>query len=465
MKTPERRKQTRNTAIPRATSTNPFSLKFTPATERAFLQDYYFHTILQTRPAIILGFVFYISFYLLDLLVVPEVAHSYFIIRFMIVGPAIILIYLLSYSRFFFRFNQLINLCGILLSGGGIVAMTLIRPEYSTPYYAGIILVLIYDYILMGLRFYWAAAAGWLVTLSYVISMLFWTALPLGVTSENFFFLVGANILLMFGAYFTEVLRRRDFYLRFQLKTEQAKVETINAGLETRIAQRTADLSKEIGDRKAAQQRTQRALEEKEVLLREVYHRTKNNMTVVISLLNLQAAEQHKHPVEDGFQQVADRIYSMSLVHEQLYRSTDLTTIDFIEYLRTLVLKLQSDFQQLGRQIEVDFACDPLAIGLQDAVPLGLIVNEILTNSIKHGFSDGSSGQISISSYGSLSDGLTLSITNNGIAFPTTVDLKHPSTLGLRLIQMLAEDQLGGKLSVTSDELVCYTLELGGELD
>ena len=132
-------------------------------------------------------------------------------------------------------------------------------------------------------------------------------------------------ILLMFGGYFTEVFYRREFLLQHQLKQGREKTEAINVSLEARVTDRTIKLQEEVAERKYAQEETQNVLEEKELLLKEVYHRTKNNMNVVISLLNMQSEEQKKNPTEDVFNRISDRIYSMSLVHEQLYRSDDLS--------------------------------------------------------------------------------------------------------------------------------------------
>ncbi|NQV29594.1 MAG: hypothetical protein HQ508_01785 [Candidatus Marinimicrobia bacterium] len=435
-------------------------LKFSPEIETAFINDYYNGTILRTRIAIFVGLVVYETFHILDYLVVPDVKTAMMWIRFGIVGPMIVIVFLLTFDKRFKRYNQFFNSIGILVSGGGIVVMTLISPHYTSSYYAGIIIVLIYCYMIMGLRFYWASGAGNIVVISYVIAMELFTDLPISITINNYFFLFGADVMLMFGAYFTEILRRRDFQLRYQLDQERRKTESLNADLEVRILERTAELELEITERKYAQQATQKALREREILLKEVYHRTKNNMNVVISLLNLQSAEQQKHPAEDVFKQLSGRIYSMSLVHEQLYRSEDLVTIRLDDYLPKLVAQLKYSFMYVEGLIQLNFNCEPVEIGLDRAVPLGLALNEIITNAFKHSFPDGMHGTIDFSIRKHKSGNIEIRIRNDGVGLPEGFNFENPETLGLRLIQLLIVEQLDGKFHVDTSDGVVYTIEL-----
>ncbi|MEA3286883.1 MAG: sensor histidine kinase [Candidatus Marinimicrobia bacterium] len=223
---------------------------------------------------------------------------------------------------------------------------------------------------------------------------------------------------------------------------------------------RTNKLQEEVLERKDAQETAQNALKQKDVLLREVYHRTKNNMNVVISLLNMQSAEQNKRPVEDAFSAISDRIYSMSLVHEQLYRSEDLSTIRFDEYVKTLVSRLHYSMPKVPGNIRVSYECEAIEIGLAEAVPLGLAVNEIVTNAFKHGFPDGRKGQIQIHMKNNKMGNLLIEVINDGLVFLKDVNIDNPETLGLHLIKMLIQDQLQSKLSIVSNKNVRYTIEL-----
>ncbi len=435
-------------------------LRFPPEIESAFLDDYFDNTIQRTRIAIFIGLVVYELFHILDYLVVPDVKTAMMWIRFGFVGPIIVILFLLTFDRRFRQYNQLYIALGILASGGGIVMMTLISPHYTSSYYAGIIIVLIYCYMIMGLRFFWASAAGNIVVISYVLGMVFFTDLPISITINNYFFLLGADVMLMFGAYFTEVLRRRDFQLRYELDQERRLIESLNEDLEIRIKERTAELEVEIAERKHAQNTTQKALKEKEVLLREVYHRTKNNMNVVISLLNLQSAEQENRPAQDVFKQLSGRIYSMSLVHEQLYQSEDLATIRLDQYLPKLVSQIKYSVMHVEGNIQLNFQCDPVEIGLDRAVPLGLALNEIITNAFKHSFPNGMKGTIDFSMLNRKSGSIEIRIQNDGLGLPEGFDFENPETLGLRLIQLLIVEQLDGKLKIESSDGVLYTIEL-----
>jgi len=416
---------------------SPWTLRFEDATEQAYQKDYLQTTLLRTRIGIILGALFYTLFYLLDILFVPDVKGTLFIIRFGIVGPYILSLFFVSYAPFYQKHQQLFNSIGILAAGGGIVFMTLLRPEYTFSYYAGIMLVLIYSYNLMGLRFFWASGASGIVVLSYILGMQFLTEIPFERLISNYFFLIGSNILLMFGGYFIEVLRRKDFYQRIQLKHNQKKIEDINLDLENIVTHRTAALIDEVAERKIAQRTTQIALKEKEALLKEVYHRTKNNMNVIISLLNLQAQEQSTRPSPKVFSQLSDRIHSMSLVHEQLYGSSNLSTIQLGKYVESLATQRRYSLLRNPEMIKIKIESEHVEVGLEQAVPLGLALNEILTNAIKHGYEDNQEGQIDIKIFKNESGNPEIKIANDGNAFPNSIDIENPETLGLRLLHIL----------------------------
>ena len=427
---------------------SPWKLRFGGATETAFQRDYFVTTLLRTRLGILLGLIFYSSFYILDMIFLPDLKSIFFAIRFYMVGPIIVALLILSLTRHYAYVQQAVNSFGILAAGGGIVAMTMIRPEYTINYYSGIILVLIYAYHLMGIRFYWASGAAWIVVLSYIVGIVFFTDLPMLLYLPNFFFLLGANLLLMFGAYFIEILRRQDFFLRYQLDQEQHKIEAFNVSLENIVAERTAALREEVAERQEAQRISQLAVQEREVLLKEVYHRTKNNMNVIISLLNLQEADQAQRPSDTVFQQLAGRIKSMALVHEQLYGSENLATIALDKYLLSLVISIKMSLIPRTQQVRIEVNSVPLEIGLDQAVPLGLAVNEIITNAIRHGFPDGRDGRISLDITSPGNNEVRLVIWNDGVPFPDDIPLEQRTTLGLRLVQLLIVEQLGGTVLI-----------------
>lgn len=221
-----------------------------------------------------------------------------------------------------------------------------------------------------------------------------------------------------------------------------------------------ATLADEIMIRKRAEERAEASLHEKEVLLKEVYHRTKNNMQVIIGLLDLQARKTEKPETGQVLRDMGSRIYSMSLVHDLLYRSSSLADIKLNTYLNKLVYNLIAIYE--NESVEVDLRIDSVdvPINLQFAVPLGLVINEIISNSLKHGFLGRNEGTVSITAGAYEENGIDLRISDDGVGFPKGLDLSSTTTLGVRLIQEVVEDQLLGDLDVSSENGVQYTISI-----
>lgn len=233
--------------------------------------------------------------------------------------------------------------------------------------------------------------------------------------------------------------------------------------LEALVKERTVDLAQkveqldiEIAERTKAEQKISLALKEKDILLKEVHHRTKNNMQVITSLLNLQHMHIDKENINEAFLNLANRIRSMADVHERLYKSTDAATIDLGEYLKSLVGQLRTGLAPKGKDVTIQFKSDPVKIGLNQAVPLGLAVNEILSNSFQHGIPLGVPLMIRIGLQYSSGDQITLSISDNGPGLPAGFDIMSRKSLGTHLIQILVEDQLEGHLRLETTAGTSY---------
>ena len=205
-------------------------------------------------------------------------------------------------------------------------------------------------------------------------------------------------------------------------------------------------------DRTSAEEQLQTSVREKEVLLREIHHRVKNNMQIVDGLLYLQAQaiRDHVDPVaQDAFTKSQNRIKSMAAIHDRLYRSRDLSSIDCEEYLNALVPELLNSYEASDR-IVTRIESDSLRLAIDQAIPCGLIVNELLTNSLKHGFPDGRAGTISIRLQ-ALPDGRQeLSVVDDGVGVPQDKGWDSPGSMGLRLVRDLAR-QLEGQISLESE--------------
>ncbi len=211
--------------------------------------------------------------------------------------------------------------------------------------------------------------------------------------------------------------------------------------LERRVVERTAEIAQ-------ANEKIRRSLSEKEVLLREVHHRVKNNMQMIQSLLNLQAAKlgpTFKASLTDS----NSRIKSMALVHETLYRSDDIANLDLDSYFRQLVKHLYKIYLAKEKSVETIFRIKPVALDMDASIASGLIVNELVTNALKYAFQNGS--RAAVLEVGlRLIDGreVELSVGDNGAGLPASLEMGKVSSLGLKIVSMLAEDQLHGQILI-----------------
>lgn len=190
-------------------------------------------------------------------------------------------------------------------------------------------------------------------------------------------------------------------------------------------------------------------LEEKVVLVKEIHHRVKNNLQIISSLLHIQSSGTNDEKLISFMKESEYRIQSMSLVHEKLYQSDLMATIDFEEYIRTLAERLIYNYG-VYENIKLKLLIDPLMLSINTAIPCGLIINEMLTNSIKYAFPENKKGTISIVL--NVINGLVrLNIKDNGIGLPLDFDIKQCDTLGFKLIRILTE-QINGKIEIISEK-------------
>ncbi len=218
---------------------------------------------------------------------------------------------------------------------------------------------------------------------------------------------------------------------------------------------RIAGICEDISDRKFAEARIQAALREKEVLLKEIHHRVKNNMQVISSLLQLQAQYIEDEPTLILFEESQTRIHSMALIHEQLYQSENLARIDLPSYVENLVANLYQSFGCGNTSIQFNLNVDPIHLNIETAIPCGLIINELVSNSLKYAFTKSLAGEININFHEINSQQFHLSIQDNGSGFPANFDVENTETLGLRLVRMLTY-QLDGTLVIDSECGTCY---------
>lgn len=206
-------------------------------------------------------------------------------------------------------------------------------------------------------------------------------------------------------------------------------------------------LNEEIVERKRAEERIQASLREKEVLLKELHHRVKNNLQVISSLLKLQTRYVEDETYADMFKESQNRVISMALVHEKLYQSEDLASIDLNEYVNHLTNAMFRTYGVDTGKIALKVDAADVMLGVDTAIPCGLIINELISNSLKYAFPEGKEGEIKIRFHPTDENEMELTVSDNGISMPKDLDLRHVKSLGLKLVSILT-DQIGGKIEI-----------------
>jgi two-component sensor histidine kinase/sensor domain CHASE-containing protein len=188
----------------------------------------------------------------------------------------------------------------------------------------------------------------------------------------------------------------------------------------------------------------------KELLLQEIHHRVKNNLQVISSLLNLQSRRIADKEIIEMLKDSQNRIKSMALIHEKLYNSGDFTGIDFKEYLRDLVTNLFRSYGVDPNHIKLKMEIDDVFLSLDSAIPCGLLINELVSNSLKYAFPDGKEGEIYISIHPIEDNRFFMTVRDNGVGFPADIDITKSKTLGLQLVDSLV-DQLDGTMKLNQN--------------
>lgn len=215
---------------------------------------------------------------------------------------------------------------------------------------------------------------------------------------------------------------------------------------------------RDISEHKMAEARLKYSLAEKDVLLQELYHRTKNNMNLISSLMSLQSIIVDDEKLVQPFKDMQSRIQAMALVHERLYKSQDLNEIDIEYYIKDLTQSLLASFNGDRKNIELIFDIEKLPAVIDTAIPCGLIINELMTNALKYAFPGGASGQICITLRTLPENRLELIFSDNGRGLPENFDLKDITSLGMKIVEILVLKQLKGEWSVSTENGTKYRM-------
>jgi two-component sensor histidine kinase len=223
--------------------------------------------------------------------------------------------------------------------------------------------------------------------------------------------------------------------------------------LESRVDERTADLE-------GVNEALATSLREKEVLLQEIHHRVKNNLQVISSLLSLQADHVSDPQAHMILRESQHRVRSMALIHEKLYRSACLAQVDFGDYVHDLAAFLFRSFRSSSQGITLHVDAEPIGLPVDIAMPCGLILNELVSNALKHAFPDDLSGAVTVMLGTTQDRRVNMVVADTGVGFAPGVDFRHTETLGLQLVAMLVE-QIDGTFEVDSTAGTRCTIGFG----
>lgn len=194
------------------------------------------------------------------------------------------------------------------------------------------------------------------------------------------------------------------------------------------------------------------------ILLKEIHHRVKNNLNIIIGILELQSQNLEDPIVKEMFRESIDRIRTMAIIHEYLYRSENQSVIDLSAYIESLADNLLSVYADARREIIINYRLDSVITDFDIAIPVGLLVNEVVTNSIKHAFMERPAGNIDIILEKSEFK-INLTIKDNGVGTPLNVDFENSKTLGLQLIKLLVT-QLNGNYKIYREDGTTVQFEI-----
>jgi two-component sensor histidine kinase len=229
-----------------------------------------------------------------------------------------------------------------------------------------------------------------------------------------------------------------------------------------RTKEQMTRLEEIIADREKAQAELKASLDEKEVLLKEIHHRVKNNLQVISSLLYIQARKVKDPEALEMFKESQNRVRAMALVHERLYQSQNLSQIDFAKYLDSLSHYWLRSYAVDPGAIRLQLNVNDVYLSIDTAVPCALLINELASNALKHAFPNGMRGQITVDMRPrAQQEGFVLRVVDNGVGFPEDFDIATSDSLGMQLVSTLVR-QIGGTMEMESEGGTTFTVVFGG---
>ncbi|MCK4760938.1 MAG: response regulator [Candidatus Aminicenantes bacterium] len=249
-----------------------------------------------------------------------------------------------------------------------------------------------------------------------------------------------------------EELRRHRDHLEEMVRERTAK-----------LAEANFDLQREIVERKRAEEHTKASLREKELLLKEIHHRVNDNMQIISSMLSIQELQIKDEKAKKAFRESWNRIRSMALIHEKLYNSRDFSSIDFSEYVDSLLPDLFTTYAVSPDDINLKKNVSNVFLEINTAIPCGLIINELVSNSLKFAFPPGKKGEIVID-FISKNNTYVLTIGDNGKGFPDYLDFRKSEALGMQLVRLLCK-KINGSISLDRSKGTVFKIVFKSDMD
>jgi PAS domain S-box-containing protein len=222
------------------------------------------------------------------------------------------------------------------------------------------------------------------------------------------------------------------------------------------------EMSHDITRRKQMEKELVKSLNEKEMLIKEVHHRVKNNLAVITSLLRLQSSQIADKKSRKYFIDTENRVRAMSIIHEKLYKSEDLLSIDFDEYISDLAMQLFKNYNADSSRVRLDIDVSDIPLDIDIMIPCGLIINELLSNALKYAFPDDRKGRLSVSLTKGEDNTHTLAIKDNGVGLPEGLDIYETESLGMKIVMSLTS-QIGGWLELSKEDGTEFRITFKGK--
>ncbi|GAB4254462.1 MAG: PAS domain S-box protein [Vicingaceae bacterium] len=262
---------------------------------------------------------------------------------------------------------------------------------------------------------------------------------------------------------FDSVFKGNEEYLELQLIDNNNKNRWLEIYLNpiiisgSKTINEVSCIAQDITDKKDAEQELVQSLKEKEILLKEVHHRVKNNLQVISSILNLQSSYVKNESVLEVLRESQNRVKSMAFIHESLYQTNDFSSVNFSKYISDLTKNLIHSYTFSNKKIDLQLDIEEVKLDLDRSIPCGLIVNELVTNALKYAFKNKKKGLLKVS-LKQKENTVLLTVEDNGVGFPEHIDFRETESLGLQLVMSLVE-QLNAEITLKNKKGATFTVE------